>query len=931
MLTPLQLLLGLLATCTFAFALYAFIWVLSYEAPAVVAAASTPEPTPIVPFWHNRTVREVDDTHVDTTGELLIRQLHQLGVTIKQIGRYTMVQKDGETTWHTLTFYIRDLCYFAAAQCFLGMNESDSGYVIQSTDGLNWNALEGPFHARLGVVCTETHAALLQNGSGFHEQRLLISTDLVEWTDQLVPGDAANTMAIYDSARKLCVVAKETGAIYESSDMVNWTHAVRLAEELSSSQPRRLICNANGMMMAASSKKVAIRKTGASDAWVVQTTLPPMATYGGSFPSFNHFDSIDGLWILSANNMILRSTDEGATWSMEKIAAIKALARNATTCVAVGQSVLVGDSWTTLRPVVTSLGKTVQTQLIWDSVLNLFVMLENGGRLFTSPDGIEWTDFMSAGAYTLLRHVQGKTFVLGEQIAIFDGTTTFAHETAFAGAVAAALSDMTEATDALVAVGYMDIPMIWRSTDDGESWTEVTWDDAIVLDEKTLNSIAAHDEICVAGGDNSGFLIRSTDSGATWSAVTDFRIPYDIKWIRWGNNRFLMLDSFQGTVWSSVNGLEWTHHSNVPDIVSSDFNQLYYDSVSSTWIVCDEDNEEQLVFTSVDDGVSWETIRGYLPTSGTIHYENGEWVMRSIYRVLCSADSFHWSTQKIQMLSHIDTMVKIGSAAYTLIGDGHASLYKTTRDAHVHLGHMARYARGIAGIPNGPLVVAGKRFVKISVDDGLTWTQTSAIADSGLEFTSSYDSNNKNCCVTNGVDTFLILVEARSHILLSRDAGQTWSKVTTPIPMVACAWTGTAFVGVSKYQQICFSPDGVTWESMTLALDMDTPNIKILSDSQGTLYLVYVGAAGVGGYVSTDRAVSWKAICGFYSYDESNLSPSIVNDRLCIMATSQMYCYAPDGQTYTILSIKDSGRAVVALDPDTIVVYATHQRRLIYT
>lgn len=929
MLTPLQILLGLLAVCTFVFSLYAFIWVLSYEAPPAAdpVAPYTP-PTPIVPFWHNRTVREVDDTHVDTYGTLLMRQLHQLGVTIKQIGRYTMVQKDGETSWQTLTFHIRDLCYFAAAQCFLGMNESDGGYVIQSTDGITWNLLEGPFHARLGVVCTETHAAILQSGSGFYEQRLLISTDLVQWTDQLVPGDAANTMAIYDSARKLCVVAKETGAIYESSDMVNWTHAVRLAEELSSSQPRRLLCNANGMMMAASSKKVAIRKTGASDAWVVQTTLPPMSTFGGSFPTFNHFDSTDGLWILSANNMILRSTDEGATWSMEKIADIKALARNATTCVAVGQSVLVGDSWTTLRPVVTSLNKTVQTQLVWDETLSLFVMLENGGRLFTSPDGIEWTDFMSAGNASKLRYVQDKTFVLGDQIDIFDGTTLFAHSFAPVGA---SFYDITETTGALLAVGYASFPKVWRSTDEGVNWTELTLDPSIVVDEKTLNTIAAHGATCVAGGDNSGFLIRSTDSGANWAAVTDFRIPYDIKWIRWANNRFLMLDSFQGTVWTSVDGLDWTHHSNVPDIVSDDVNQLYYDSVSSTWIVCDADNEEQLLLTSVNDGVSWETIRGYLPTSGTIHYENGEWVMHSIYRVLRSADSFHWSSQKIQMLSHTETMVKIGSAAYTLTSDGHASLYKTTRDAHVHLGHMARYTRGIAGIPNGPLVVAGKRFVKISVDDGITWTQTSAIADSGLEFTSSYDSNNKNCCFTNGVDTFLILVEARSHILLSRDAGQTWSKVTTPIPMVACTWTGSAFVGVSKYQQLCISPDGVTWESMTLALDIDTPNIKVLSDSQGTLYVVYVGAAGVGGYVSTDRAVSWKAICGFYSYDESNLSPSIVNDRLCIMSTSQIYCYAPDGQTYTILSIKDNGRAVVALDPDTIVVYATHQQRLIYT
>jgi photosystem II stability/assembly factor-like uncharacterized protein len=933
---------GLSLLLTLCLSLYAFLWVVTYKEPVpptpitLVPTVSTtypPEPLPhtnTLPFWHNSTAQQANATPYFANGDVSFKKLNHLGVTIKQLGYNAFVKKDGSEEWVAIPFHLKDLCYFPVLKCFLGINESDSGLFIRSYDGFTWGVVNGPFHNLYHVGCTLTHVAILRTSddppNDQDKNSLLITTDLETWTEQAITGNTKELKLItYDTVRDLCLVINKDGNLYESSDMTTWTLVLS-----TDGLPRILLCNPNGMMMACSYTKLFIRKSGLTDPWVEITSIP--TNHSGALNELTHFDSHDNLWILSAEDLILRSTDEGDTWFRERTKTFKAIARNATTCVAVGESIHVGASWNTLRPVESKIDRTDQTALVWDGELELFVMLGNNSRLLTSPDGVEWTDVMDSATGTTLRHVQGKTFVLGAQLHIFDGDDTFANSFPL-NPGAASFRDMAETTEALLVVGDQGDGKMWRSTDDGVNWTEVDLSEFYLVN-KPIRTVAANGAICVAGG-SSGLVLRSTDAGVTWTELTDFRSPYDNLWIRYANGHFLMLDSFAGTVWRSVSGDVWTHYSNIPDTVWNTYSpcrQFTYDAYQQRWIVCDYD--EQQMFLSTDNGRTWSKTKPVLPENFAIYYDNDKWAMQTMYRNLTSLDSYHWKAQSSHNFSNIDAAVAIGSAAYYVSGNGLGSIFKTADGVNdTHLSHIVRYVRGLSGLANGVLIVVGKRHIMRSEDDGATWNQVNGISPPSKEFASIYDAVNGNCCTTNHVDTFVVQVMDRSQLVVSVDTGRSWNLVATPTRLTSICWTGQEFVGLGRYHTLCFSPDGVTWEIATVPLNLVLPEqtTRVVSTTSGILYLTYTSSEGVGGYVSTDRGVTWSAIRGFYTYSDTNIGVTMVNNRLVLYNSTQVYHYSADAQDYSVLSPKAPVRAVTALGDNQCIVFGGYTDRTVYT
>ncbi|MDD4136764.1 MAG: sialidase family protein [Methanoregula sp.] len=168
---------------------------------------------------------------------------------------------------------------------------------------------------------------------------------------------------------------------------------------------------------------------------------------------------------------------------------------------------------------------------------------------------------------------------------------------------------------------------VWRSTDYGATWTQVTADSGWIARESVSSVVMADGSIIVTGGTLPGGYTqfndvwRSTDNGATWTRVNPGAAWYK----RYGHSTVAMPDgsivltggysfgpAFLNDVWRSTDyGATWTlvnpgaawspryHHSTValPDgsivLTGGGYNQIY---TNDTW-------------RSTDKGATWKQMR----------------------------------------------------------------------------------------------------------------------------------------------------------------------------------------------------------------------------------------------------------------------------------------------------------------------------------
>jgi len=154
---------------------------------------------------------------------------------------------------------------------------------------------------------------------------------------------------------------------------------------------------------------------------------------------------------------------------------------------------------------------------------------------------------------------------------------------------------------------------LFKSTDNGNSWTNITFGKAAVQNEKMVSILVAGNGNMFLGSDNN--LFKSTDGGNSWSRLAS--LPDSLKY--WdlaeinGNIVAAYTKGSSGGVYYSGNyGSTWTAASGI----STPVRYLLVDG-SNLFLGGNANG----VYKSTDNGQSWTTGTGFPPSAGIWNVE----------------------------------------------------------------------------------------------------------------------------------------------------------------------------------------------------------------------------------------------------------------------------------------------------------------------
>jgi photosystem II stability/assembly factor-like uncharacterized protein len=176
-----------------------------------------------------------------------------------------------------------------------------------------------------------------------------------------------------------------------------------------------------------------------------------------------------------------------------------------------------------------------------------------------------------------------------------------------------------------VFVAAGDNSSIARSTDNGETWTEVKNQ----LDKKTIRTVAYGGGVFIVGG-KSSMIAYSTDDGLTWTAVDGkFDSSIDVRRICYIGGKFFAMGT-GGKMSYSGDGHTWTAANNINKLIPDIVEDIAYDGNNFILV---GGTKMRVAYSS--DAITWKAAsRGNFnaDTSGYIlcvTYGNGKFVAGS--------------------------------------------------------------------------------------------------------------------------------------------------------------------------------------------------------------------------------------------------------------------------------------------------------------
>ena len=261
----------------------------------------------------------------------------------------------------------------------------------------------------------------------------------------------------------------------------------------------------------------------------------------------------DGVWVAVSyigTNRVMRSTDNGASWS-----AVAAAENNAWWSVAYGDGVFVAVADTGTNRVMRSTDGGASWSAVaaaennaWESVAygdGVFVAVSQTGTMRSTDGGASWSAVAAAENIRWYSVAYGD----GVFVAVSLTGTNRAMRSTDGGLNWSAVA--TDANHNWTSVAYGDgvwVAVSWdgtnhvmRSTDGGLNWTVVA-----AAEDNAWRSVAYGNGTWVAVADTgTNRVMRSTDGGASWSAVA---AAEDNGWrsVAYGNGRWVAV-SYSGT------------------------------------------------------------------------------------------------------------------------------------------------------------------------------------------------------------------------------------------------------------------------------------------------------------------------------------------------------------------------------------------------
>jgi hypothetical protein len=290
-------------------------------------------------------------------------------------------------------------------------------------------------------------------------------------------------------------------------------------------------------------------------------------------------------FLIGSDSGSLKYSDDGVNWTTVSIAPSipEAIGWNGSYYVAVGGGAAKVSSdaavWTGTGD---TLGGGVLNQVAWSPANNKWVTGSSvSSTLLVSTDGLTWTNGASVAANLNAvsgawhDDVSGRTFVFGD--ASFSGVpllystdlTTWTPVGTITNALATGVFSMARDGSNLYATSYVSSTnsRVWRSLDDGDTWTAIFTDNTIV--DGFLRS-AAIPGLFVTQYSNTDIIYYSTDGVNVNGPITTTGGGAGLRGLV-GKNGKIWINKRTGEVWSSTDGANWSLEDDTPDPLFGDW------------------------------------------------------------------------------------------------------------------------------------------------------------------------------------------------------------------------------------------------------------------------------------------------------------------------------------------------------------------------
>lgn len=480
-----------------------------------------------------------------------------------------------------------------------------------------------------------------------------------------------------------------------------------------------------------------------------------------------------------------------------------------------------GASWTLQR---VSTSETGLWKATWDG--SQFILTSNAGRLYTSPDGIDWTLHHLNGALQTMSAVASRggsavaSDILGQMVHTTDWQTwsVVYYAPQDVNAMAASNSEF-------IAVG--DYTLILRSVD-GSTWSDVSpsLPSGVALEDVMWNGTYF---LAVGVG---GHTFRSTN-GLVWEeGDTGYSSP--LRSVTWDGSRFVVSSFLSSQVFSSLDGLSWTYEVEI-------------DPEHFTWGIA-WGNQRYVIVGSFGVNLSSTDRSTWIP-----HYSGPYEILRGVANsgsklvavgesgtTMSSATGRDWAAHSLPQTVDLYGVVWSGTE-FLAVGEVGALWASATGETW-----LERPIAGVAAtlyeiIAADDLVAVGAAGTIVTSADGSSWTPVNSTVSTDLHAVAS-----------NG--SVYVAVGDGGTIVTSPDAASWTERASgTTRDLRTILWDGSNFYATGHNGDLVVSSDGISW---TDGDPITNPNGSMTYDLE--LYRGTYVAANSFGIMTSPDMTSWS-------------------------------------------------------------------------